>query len=130
MAVGPGRNAYFSVNINNLSTYLSDASLTRAAGTAETTSYGDSWREFVTTLKESGVDVTGNWDSTIDALMAADFGTSRTFEYGPAGSTAGYVKLSGSAILTSYDITPALDGRLEFSGTYTVTGAVAVGTFP
>ena len=129
VAAGPGRDAYLSYNNQDLSSYLSNAPLTQASGTGETTAYGDTWREFITTLKEGGLDLTGNWDSTLDGYLGPELGDENTFAYGPAGSTAGYVKYSGSCILTSYDITPTLDGRLEFSGHLTVTGAVDRGTF-
>lgn len=127
MAAGPGRNAFLEYADTTISTYLSVASEAETAGTGETTAFGDSWREYITTLKEAGLDLTGNWDATIDGILS--LGTETTYEYGPMGNTAGYVKLSGSCILDTYNITPALDGRLEFSGHLRVTGTVARGTF-
>lgn len=129
MAASSGRNADFSVATNNLSGYLNAVSESREAGTTETTTYGDDWREFIATLKGSGFDVSGLWDSTVDGYMVADFGTSRSFLYGPAGSTAGYVKVSGFVLLDSYDISPELDGSINFSSHYQVTGTLTVGTY-
>jgi hypothetical protein len=124
-----GRDADFSYYNNNLSNYLSVANASLTANLVETTGFSDAWREHILALKEGGFDLTGSWDSSIDGVMVAGYGVSKTFDYGPAGSTSTYVRYGGSCIMDSYDVNPALDGRIEFTAHLTVTGTLTVGTY-
>lgn len=129
MAATAGRDCDFDFGGTNLSNYLNVANWSQTANKVEVTGFSDDWHEWITALKEGGLDLTGWWDSTIDGILQTAFGTSTTFFYGPAGSTGTYVKISGSLMLESYDITPNLDGRIEWSGHFVSTGTVSIGTY-
>src|SRR3990167_8867898 len=67
--------------------------------------FGDNSKEYILGLKGGdSVPLAGPWDETIEAHLRGIYGsaTSKTFNYGPAGSGSGSTKLSGECHLTNY----------------------------
>jgi hypothetical protein len=54
--------------------------------------------------------------------------TSSTFEYHPAGTTAGLPKVSGECFVASYEVSSAVADLVTFSASLQITGAVTWGT--
>ena len=98
--------------------------------TADTTAFGSSSRSFIVGLESATISISGLWDATVDGYIKG--GTepaSRSFIYGPAGSTWSNVKYTGEAILTNYSISSPVGDVVTYSCDLQVTGAVTRGTY-
>jgi len=138
MAFRHGKNASFKVDnsggtLTDISVYLDNISLPRSIETAETTTFGVAGgaKTYVTGLNDSTVSISGKFDATLDAHLVGIFAQEATvsFEYGPAGTTSGYVKFTGEAIMTKYDLGSPVGDVVTFSADFQVTGAVTRDTF-
>jgi hypothetical protein len=131
-----GKSTVFKVDnsggtLTDISNTLTDVSFTQTIETAETSSFGSSAKTYIVGLSDSSLSVSGNFDATVDAHLAAIVGKadSVSFEYGPEGSTAGFVKYTGEALLTSYEKSGAIGDVVTYSAEFQVTGAVTRGTY-
>tara|TARA_R110000787_G_scaffold100231_3_gene205120 strand:- start:1195 stop:1602 length:408 start_codon:yes stop_codon:yes gene_type:complete len=113
----------------NLSNTLTDVGFPQTIDTAETTAFGASAKSYIVGLKDSTFSVSGLWDATVDGYLAGTEPASRSFIYGPAGSTSGYVKYSGEAIMTNYSTSNPVGDVVTYSADLQVTGAVTRGTY-
>ena len=114
----------------NISDTLNSVDFPEVTETADTTAFGSSSRSFIVGLESATMSISGLWDSTVDGYMKG--GTepaSRSFIYGPAGSTGGNVKYTGEAIMTNYSISSPVGDVVTFSVDLQVTGAVTRGTY-
>ena len=75
----------------NLSNTLTDVSFPQTIDTAETTAFGSSNKSYIVGLKDTTISVSGIWDATVDGYISGTEPASRSFIYGPAGSTGGNV---------------------------------------
>ena len=131
-----GKSTVFKVDnsggsLTDISNTLTDVSFPQSVDTAETSTFGSSAKSYVVGLTDSTLSVSGNFDATVDAHLAAVLGqaASLSFEYGPEGSTAGYVKYTGEAYLTSYEKSGAIGDVVSYSAEFQVTGAITRGTY-
>jgi hypothetical protein len=112
-----------------VSPYLTSVSFPKAIDTAEVTTLGDTAKEYIVGLVDATISAEGIYDPTLDGYIANIVTAgSAAFEYSPQGTTAGNVKYSGTAILTSYEVATAVDGAGTVSLELQVTGAVTKGT--
>ena len=114
----------------NISNTLNSVDFPEVTETADTTAFGSSSRSFIVGLESATISISGLWDSTVDGYMKG--GTepaSRSFIYGPAGSTGGNVKYTGEAIMTNYSISSPVGDVVTYSADLQVTGAVTRGTY-
>jgi hypothetical protein len=114
----------------NISDTLNSVDFPEVTETADTTAFGSSSRSFIVGLESATMSISGLWDSTVDGYMKG--GTepaSRSFIYGPAGSTGGNVKYTGEAIMTNYSISSPVGDVVTYSADLQVTGAVTRGTY-
>jgi hypothetical protein len=131
-----GKSTSFKVDnaggsLTDISNTLTDVSFPQSVETAETTSFGSSAKTYIVGLSDSTVSVSGNFDATVDAHLGGILGQAATvsFEYGPEGTTAGQVKYTGEAILTSYEKSGGVGDVVTYSAEFQVTGVVTRGTF-
>jgi hypothetical protein len=131
-----GKSTVFKVDnsggtLTDISDTLTDVSFPQSVDTAETSTFGSSAKSYVVGLTDSTLSVSGNFDATDDAHLAGVLGqaASLSFEYGPEGSTAGYVKYTGEAYLTSYEKSGAIGDVVSYSAEFQVTGAITRGTY-
>ena len=113
----------------NISDTLSDVSFPQTIDTAETTAFGSSNKSYIVGLKDTTISVTGIWDATVDGYLSGTEPASRTFIYGPAGSTSGNVKYTGEAIMTNYSQANPVGDVVTFTADFQVTGAVTRTTY-
>jgi len=113
----------------NLSNTLTDVSFPQTVDTAETTAFGSSNKSYIVGLKDTTISVSGIWDATVDGYISGTEPASRSFIYGPAGSTGGNVKYTGEAIMTNYAVSNPVGDVVTFSADFQVTGAVTRGTY-
>ena len=131
-----GKSTVFKVDNNagsltDISNTLTDVSFPQSVDTAETSAFGSSAKSYIVGLTDSTLSISGNFDATVDAHLAAVLGqaASLSFEYGPEGSTAGFVKYTGEALLTSYEKSGAIGDVVTYSAEFQVTGAITRGTY-
>lgn len=134
MAFVHGKTADFRVDnsggsLTDISTYCDSVDFPMTADTAEVTTFGDASKEYIAGLKDATISVSGSWDATADAVLAAIVGLSGSFQYGPAGTTGGNIKYTGEAICTSYTVNAPVGDKVTFSAEFQVTGAVTRGTY-
>jgi len=133
MAFVHGKTAVFKIDnsagsLQDISAYCDSVDFPMTMDTAEVTTFGDSSKEYLAGLKDATISISGSWDATADAILAA-LTTAGTFEYGPAGSASGAVKYTGEAILTGYTVNAPVGDKVSFSAEFQVTGAVTHTTF-
>ena len=113
----------------SLANPLTDVSCPQSIDTAETTAFGSSNKSYIVGLKDTTISVSGLWDATIDGYLSGTEPASRSFIYGPAGSTGGNVKYTGEAIMTNYSVSNPVGDVVTYSVDLQVTGAVTRGTY-
>jgi len=131
-----GKSTVFKVDnsggtLTDISNSLTDVSFPQSVDTAETSAFGSSAKTYVVGLTDATISVSGMFDATVDAHLNGILAQAATvsFEYGPEGSTAGFVKYTGEAILTSYEKSGAIGNMVSFSAEFQVSGAVTRGTY-
>lgn len=137
MAFVHGKNTVFKIDdsggsLRDISAYLDNVDFPQTVETAEVTTFGDAAKEYIVGLKDATISISGSYDpgSALDGYLSGIVGDDPgTFEYGPQGSTGGYVKYTGECILTSYQITGSVGDKVAFSAEFQVTGAVSRTTF-
>ena len=119
-----------------LSTDVNNSSWTWEAETPESTTYGKLTR----TMSASGL---RNWSFTFDGLFSDTAttgaetvlsgigpGGSTMITWGPAGSTSGFRKYSGCAVLKSYQITVPFDGLIKITAQFVPSaGSLTLSTY-
>ncbi len=120
----------------DISTYCSSATFSEELDEIETTTFGNTNRQFIAGFADATLSLEGFWDPTLDGLMttltsAFKAGTivSTPVEYGPAGSTAGSVRYSGNGVLTKYEKSNDVDGVTEWTADFHISGEVTVDTW-
>lgn len=139
MAFVHGKSAVFKIDnsggtLTDISAYCDNIDFPQSVETAETTTFGAASKTYIVGLKDSTISVSGKWDgaaSAVDVTLAGTLGQSAslTFEYGPAGATAGNVKYTGECYLTGYSVSAPVGDVVTFSADFQVTGNVTRTTF-
>jgi hypothetical protein len=131
-----GKSTVFKVDnaagsLTDISNTLTDVGFPQTVDTAETSTFGSSAKSYVVGLSDSSLSISGNFDATVDTHLAGVLGQAATlsFEYGPEGSTNGFVKYTGECILTSYEKSGAIGDVVSYSAEFQVTGAISRGTY-
>ena len=106
----------------SLANTLTSVDFPETIDTAETTAFG-------ATSRSATISISGLWDATIDGYIIGTEPASRSFIFGPAGSTGGNVKYTGEAILTNYSISNPVGDVVTYSIDLQVTGNVTRGTY-
>jgi hypothetical protein len=137
MAFVAAKNTAFKLDnaagtLTDISTYIdSVGGIANTTDMAETTTFGATSKTFQGTLRNGDtISISGKWDSALNTQLVALLGlaTSSTFEYHPAGTTAGLPKVSGECFVASYEVSSAVADLVTFSASLQITGAVTWGT--
>jgi predicted secreted protein len=131
-----GKNAQFTLGATNISNTLNEISMPREIETAETTTFGQQDKTYITGLSDATVSVSGMFDATVDAAintlitnLKSGSIASASFRYGPAGSAGGAVKFEGDVLITSYELSSPVGDVVTYSLEMQVTGGVTGGTY-
>ena len=137
MAFVHGKDSVFK--IDNTSDSLTDISqyVTNVAGlpgdtsTGKTTTLGDESETYIAGLHDASITVDLIWDSALDGIIGnvTDQKTIRDVEYGPAGSTGGFVKHSCAVFITSYKVGSPVGDVVTASLTLQKSGDLTTGVF-
>jgi hypothetical protein len=120
-----------SATLTDISNTLTDVSFPAKVDTAEVTAFGASAKSYVVGLTDGTISISGTFDATVDALFAGvvGFATALNWNYGPEGSTAGFVKYTGTGFVTSYQKSGTVGDVVKYTADIQVTGAVTRTTF-
>jgi predicted secreted protein len=113
----------------SLSNVLTSVDFPETIDTAESTAFGSTSKSYLVGLRDATISVSGLWDATVDGYIIGTEPASRTFIFGPAGSTGGNVKYTGEAILTNYSVSAPVADVVTFSLDLQVTGNVTRTTY-
>lgn len=123
-----GKLGEFTFNSVVLTTFCDTMEISIEVDTAEVTTFGDAWKEFIAGLAGATISVSGSWDPTTtsgpaSAITATLGSTPKTFIAEPGGAAANQHR-TGSAICTSYTENADVGDRVAFDAEFQVTGAV------
>lgn len=131
-----GKSAVFKLadsgaTLRDISNVLDNISFPQPVETAETTAFGKSFKTYIVGLRDTTISCGGKFDATVDGYISGVLGLSTllAYEYGPYGSTGGYVKYSGTCIVTSYSITSPVADVVTFSLELQSSDTVTRGTW-
>lgn len=135
MAKYHGKNAHFSADAVDLSTFLDSIDWPEERDTAETSTFGQDAKTYVVGLTGSTVDIGGKWDDT--AVTGADVVLSAMFAdedpvaliFGPSGNASGRRKYTANGYLTSYQTSAPIGDVIAFTASFQITGPVTRGVF-
>lgn len=137
MAIG-GKNSNWQHGLNATPTTLEagisaktiSATLNAEAETVESTTFGDGYRNYEQSFKNSTIDVQYKYDTTIYGQIAAifDAGTSVNFQLCPDGTDVGKPKVTGSGFITSFGTPVEIGNLLVMDVSFQVDGALTFGT--
>ena len=113
----------------SLSNVLTSVDFPETIETAETTAFGATSKSYIVGLRDASISVSGLWDATVDGYIIGTEPATRSFIFGPAGSTSSNVKYTGECILTNYSVSAPVGDVVTFSLDLQVTGNVTRGTY-
>ena len=113
----------------SLANVLTSVDFPETIETAETTAFGATSKSYIVGLRDASISVSGLWDATVDGYVIGTEPATRSFIFGPAGTTGGNVKYTGECILTNYSVSAPVGDVVTFSLDLQVTGNVTRGTY-
>ena len=141
MAFKPGKNSWFALDnaagtLTNIQPYTDSLSMPQNVDMLDVSALGTAAKAFIAGLSDGDtISASGPYDVTIytqlTGLKAAQAaGTaSHSFMWGPGGSVASEAKVTGECLLASLELSTSASGRVEWSASLQVTGAVTNSTF-
>lgn len=124
MAFSHGSLATLSVNSVSFTAYLNEASYADSIDFAETTTLGNTAKQYVPGLDDGTFKCSGFFDPTADAALVAMKRAIVPFIYQPQGAGTGKVQYAGNCILTSYNIGTNVSDAASGDAEWQITGAV------
>lgn len=127
-----GAKAAVTINGTDLSAYLDDGALDIGVDTAETTTFGATWKTFIEGLAESKFAVKGDFDPTaatgvVAVLTALIGGGAKTIVFSPAGTVSTELKRTFSAIFIKYTEHSSVADKVTIAAEFQNTGAITFG---
>ena len=141
MAYRAGKNAFVLLDGVagtgvDISAYADSFSFDQPVDTHDVTTFGANAKSFVVGLTDGGApSLSGPLDVALGTFVAglkaaqAAGSASSTLVWGPGGSVAGQIRQTAEVWVTSYNVSTSVSGRVEYSCSLQVTGAVTNGTW-
>jgi predicted secreted protein len=130
MAFRHGKNAQISVNAVDLSTFCTNLDLEVDVDTADTTTFGSTWKTALAGIPGAKMEITGDFDPTASTGPASAIfacitgGVPVAVVHKPGGTLSGQRTNSFNAIVTGYSESSPVGGIVTFKSSLLVTGAV------
>ena len=130
MAFRHGKNAQITVNTKDLSAFCDSLDLAIDVDTADTTTFGSTWKSSIAGLVGAKLDLSGAYDPTVttgpaDVLVSCIVGgVAVAVVHKPGGTLSGQRTNSFNAIVKTYAESSPVGGRVGFKSTLEVTGAI------
>jgi hypothetical protein len=122
--------------LTNLSPYIDNTSAPQSVEQLDVSAFGTAAKAFIPGLTDGDtISISGPYDVAMHTHLtnlkaAQSLGSSTaSFLWGPGGSVAAQAKVSGEFWLASYELSSGVGGRVEYSASLQVSGAVANSTF-
>ena len=122
--------------LQNLSGYADNLGLPQSVAQLEVSAFGTNAKAFIPGLAGGDtVALSGPYDVVIHtqltAMQAAQAAGTAGFGFifGPGGSVASQARSAGSVYLAQYSVNTTVGGRVEYSASLQITGAITNGTF-
>jgi hypothetical protein len=122
--------------VQNLSPYIDNVSVPPTVETIDVSTFGTAAKAFINGLTDGDtVTFSGPYDVAVHThltgLKAAQSAGSALAGYiwGPGGSVASQARSAGSAWVTQYNVSSGVGGRVEYTASLQISGAVSNGTF-
>ncbi len=137
-----GKDTAFSLDdsggtLRSIRIYLNSVTgLPGARALSEVTAFGDGGTKSIPGLANVQISIAGHYDATASTGVATVLNGLRTttatssFEYGPAGSASGALKILGECWMTDYTIDAAVSDRVPIAATFQVDGVPTLGVYP
>lgn len=141
MAFTHGKDAVFSLDdsggtLRSVKIYLNTVSgLPGARALSEVTAFGDQGVKSIPSLANVQFSIGGHYDATASTGIATVLNGLRTttvtstFEYGPAGSATGALKITGECWVTNYTIDSSVSDRVPIAAQFQVEGVPTLTTY-
>jgi len=117
------------VNLNSVS------GLPGARALSEVTAFGDQGTKSIPSLANVQFSIGGHYDATATTGVATVLNGLRTstvtstFNYGPAGSATGALKITGECWMTAYTIDTTVSDRVPIAASFQVDGVPTLTTY-
>ncbi len=134
MAFGAGTAAKLWVSSvtgldTDLSPYITKIDLKMIVDEIETTTLGNTERQYITGFKSANISGEGVWDPSADNVLFGQRGaTANTVRYSPQGTATGKIFYSGAAVQTDYSPPTDVQNAVTFTFAYRVTNGLTRGT--
>lgn len=136
-----GKGAVFSIDdsggtLRTVTIYLNSVTgLPGARALSEVTAFGDPGTKSIPSLANVQFSLGGHYDATATTGISTVLNGIRTatatssFEYGPAGSTASSLKVSGECWMTDLTYDASVSDRVPVAASFQVDGIPTLGTY-
>lgn len=127
-----GKGSYFKLGATVVSGQMNSVDYGGSVGTADVTCFGDGAETYLPGLEAGTISVSGFYDTATAATLLALASlpsTTSTYEYGPSGNSTGGVKIAGSCVVTSMQVTGSTTNAVAMSISMQKSGAVTVSTY-
>lgn len=130
MAFRHGKSAVVTVNAVDLSTFCDNLDLSVDVDTADTTTFGSTWKSALVGLPGGKLEISGDYDPTAttgpaSAIFACITGAVPVaVVHKPGGTLSGQRTNSFNAIVTNYSESSPVGGIVKFKASLLATGAV------
>ena len=117
--------------VTDVSAYADSTGADLSANQLDVSVFGAQAQAYLNGQTSGNISIGGPLDVTMHTLVAGLYsaGSTASFIYGPGGSVASQARLAGSLNVASYGISTSASGRVEYSATLQITGAITAGTF-
>jgi hypothetical protein len=126
-----GKRTAVLLNGTNMSPFLNEATQTQEIETAETTTFADTDKTYITGLADGTISTSGLFDSTAgasDAVLSGLIGQEdNTFTVLPEGPTAGARSVIANGQLTSYEVSSPVGDVVAISAEVQADGGLFSG---
>jgi hypothetical protein len=118
-------------SVNNVSPWADTTGADLSATQLDVSAFGTQAQAFINGQTTGQISLGGPLDAPMHTIVAGLYsaGSSASFIFGPGGSVATQARFAGSVNVSSYGVSTSASGRVEYSATLQITGAVAAGTF-
>ena len=133
MAFAHGRLTYVKINSVDLSAFTDTTDLTDEADVHDTTTYGKTTKTKSGGLINVAFTIGGTYDAAAggpDGTLRALIGTTVTYEVGPESNVTGKKKLSGSAVVKSFNTSHPVAGMVKWTAAFEGSDVLTVGLYP
>lgn len=116
----------------DITQYVDQVQQSGSVDMSDVTTLGDNAREYVEGLFSGTLSCGGPFDTVTYTQLAAivQHGTSKSFQFRPAGSTTGLPQITGECFLGALNFDSSVGNPNKLTFNLTVTGALTYGVVP